>query len=61
MSFRLWRTNIKKVSMRQELFRPATMAVPLSSNANTVPDAFQRLPVNLSKEEIRAIVRDLLG
>ena len=52
-----------KESMTPELFRPATSAAP-SSSPNTVHpanDAFQRLPVNLSKDEIRAIVRDLLG
>ena len=51
-----------KESMTPELFRPATSAAPSSPNTiHPANDAFQRLPVNLSKDEIRAIVRDLLG
>ena len=51
-----------KESMNSELFRPAMSAAPSSPNTvHPAPDAFQRLPVNLSKDEIRAIVRDVLG
>ena len=56
------RTSTMKESMNSELFRPAMSAAPSSPNTvHPAPDAFQRLPVNLSKDEIRAIVRDVLG
>ena len=52
-----------KDCMYQELFRPVPCGAGPVAQAVTfpVPDAFQRLPVNLSPDEIRAMVRDLLG
>lgn len=38
-------------------FQPSTFAPP----SPRAPDAFERLPVNLSRDEIRTMVRDLLG
>lgn len=49
--------------MHQELFRPATYGAGLlpQTLTSSVPDAFERLPVNLTADEIRAMVRELLG
>lgn len=49
--------------MYQDLFRPAVYgAGPVPQTVTfPVPDAFERLPVNLSSDEIRAMVRELLG
>ena len=58
-----WLIHKLKVSMSLELFRPGLHGAGPVVQAVTfpVPDAFERLPVNLSADEIRAMVRELLG